>query len=630
MIKKRKTAAIGFCVLFLIGLALLEIRISPEGLLCRYLYPQDVFLVLEDSDRIELSCNVILDGKRRMIKAYASPKEENLYYIFLPAGAGKNEVRIINNLSHGKWKSAVQDFTKITVPFANGMGEIRIAVSDTGGGEESSLCIRFMEASGQPTVFVETKETLDRLLQDRDLKVEGNVCIYDAQARTLMNDTIKFKGHGNGSWDNNSKKSWLLDFKEPASVLGMDTGYKYIAVSNAQDVSYIRNRFVYDMAADLGLAHSPQSEFVNFYVNGEYLGLYLLTEGIEASQERISVGRDRQETWKRKGGMQYYERIGEKGYRMPDGIPEDENVGYLLREEDNEDRYAGMECAFITENGAQFDIIYPKKATEKQILNIKNYMQALHSAIESEDGYCDTPQGRKHYSELIDLDSFIRKYLIEQISKNHDGNTGSSYFYIDILDGNAVLYEGPVWDYDIAFGNIVFNEMWREPRGLIKLNPGLDQREEFMACVVQYYEEYFKPYLETEAEKKIREDADRIRFSALMDRARWEDDNVFWEDSFDDGVDQLLDFIYIRKQFLDDVWLHGKTFYRMNFVDGDTIVKTVYLEEGASVGAAINTYTISQDKDGMSFQGWYDERLEEEISHDSKVTEDMALWAKWE
>ena len=52
-------------------------------------------------------------------------------------------------------------------------------------------------------------------------------------------------------------------------------------------------------------------------------------------------------------------------------------------------------------------------------------------------------------STIIDLDSWIRRYLIDEISGNVDSDHASSYFYY--TDG--LFYAGPVWDYDLAFGN---------------------------------------------------------------------------------------------------------------------------------------------------------------------------------
>lgn len=630
MRKIKKSMIIGLCIGFILLFFFCAIQINTDAVLCRYLFPDDTFLILEGEEQIDVSLNIVLDGKRRVLRSFSSPDERNLYYFFLPAGSGREAVRLITNLDSEKWESPAADLARMEITREDEQCDLQIRVRDIRKQEDEEICIRFMESENQPSVFVDVEERLDNLLADRDLKVKGNICIYDKESVTLFSDKVNLKGHGNGSWSNNKKKSWLLDFGEPVSVLGMNKGYKYIAVANAQDQSYLRNKFVYDWAEEMGMAYSPQSVFGNFFVNGEYLGLYLFTEGIEASEDRIAVQQDESAQARAKSNaLEYYECEDEKGYILPEGIRENENVGYLLRQEDNESRYDGMGCAFKTRNGGQIEIIYPRKASQKQIANIKQYIQEFQDAVESEDGYCDTPQGKKHYSEYIDMDSFLKKYLIEEISKNHDGNSGSSYFYMKAFGDNPILYEGPVWDYDIAFGNITYNAMWQEAEGMIKLNPGLDRREEFMVAAIQYYATYFRPYLETEAEQKIRGCAEEIRTSAQMDRVRWESENTFWNGSFDDGVEDLITFIRKRMQFLDDVWINGKVYYRVNFVNGDNTVKTAYVEKGKSLNDVMDT-TYRLAEEGKSFVGWYDESMENTVDYGAQITDDMAYWAKWE
>ena len=52
-------------------------------------------------------------------------------------------------------------------------------------------------------------------------------------------------------------------------------------------------------------------------------------------------------------------------------------------------------------------------------------------------------------SQYIDISSFIAKYLVEEVSKNIDCSSTSQYFY---KDKDGILYAGPVWDYDWAYG----------------------------------------------------------------------------------------------------------------------------------------------------------------------------------
>lgn len=345
------------------------------------------------------------------------------------------------------------------------------------------------------------------------------------------------------------------------------------------------------------------------------MGFYQMTERIESGENRVSVyEEDFLLLNKYKESLKYYNIKDEKGYVLPDGMSENENVGYLLRAEAGESRYDTMTCAVVIGDTFYYEVISPKLATKKQIENIKRYLEQFYETIEKED---------QTYLEYIDLASFAQKYLVEQISKNRDGNENSAYYYIPILDGDSKLYAGPVWDYDLAYGNYENNAMWKAPEGIIKLNPGLDQREDFMTYTIDMYNQICKPFLEQDALSYLIEQKEEIALSVAMDQVRWKG-NPYWNGSFDTGVEQLQNFILKRMKFLDDVWNKGKIYHRVNYTDENKIVKTIYVEDGKILE---NYIPEQQDK---NFLGWYDEDLEKEWDFEQPVTDNMALWAKWD
>ena len=82
---------------------------------------------------------------------------------------------------------------------------------------------------------------------------------------------------------------------------------------------------------------------------------------------------------------------------------------------------------------------------------ISGYMQSFEDAIYASDGI--DPATGKHYTQLVDLDSLVNKYLIEEVSKNYDGNTSSMFFYKDSDAVDPLMYAGPCWDYDSAYAS---------------------------------------------------------------------------------------------------------------------------------------------------------------------------------
>lgn len=68
------------------------------------------------------------------------------------------------------------------------------------------------------------------------------------------------------------------------------------------------------------------------------------------------------------------------------------------------------------------------------------------------------------------MDSFVKKYLIEEITRNYDGGVTSSFFYKASDAEGGKLYAGPVWDYDVSFGNCNLDKIVSNPVGISKLN----------------------------------------------------------------------------------------------------------------------------------------------------------------
>jgi len=60
------------------------------------------------------------------------------------------------------------------------------------------------------------------------------------------------------------------------------------------------------------------------------------------------------------------------------------------------------------------------------------------------------------YAKYIDIDSFIDWYLISEITKNQDSRSFSSIF-LNVIPGQKIKM-GPLWDFDLAFGNVDYSE----------------------------------------------------------------------------------------------------------------------------------------------------------------------------
>lgn len=75
----------------------------------------------------------------------------------------------------------------------------------------------------------------------------------------------------------------------------------------------------------------------------------------------------------------------------------------------------------------------------------QNYVQAVEDSINSEDYYTIYNGEKKHYTDLVDLDSLVRYLMLNEFYWNTETMKKSTYMYKDL---GGKLFIGPVWDMD--------------------------------------------------------------------------------------------------------------------------------------------------------------------------------------
>ena len=101
--------------------------------------------------------------------------------------------------------------------------------------------------------------------------------------------------------------------------------------------------------------------------------------------------------------------------------------------------------------------IYPKKKKlqPEQLAYIQNYVDTVEQVIQS-DYFNDPLRG---YARYIDVPSFVDYFIHTELSLNADGYKRSAYFYKEKQHADGTggkLVAGPVWDYNLAYGNCNF------------------------------------------------------------------------------------------------------------------------------------------------------------------------------
>ena len=128
-----------------------------------------------------------------------------------------------------------------------------------------------------------------KIHSDRNYKATVSTSLYNYDGSLLYeNNNVKINCRGNSTW-RPPKKAYVLTLPQNARLMDMPEGKKWLLLANAFDESNIRNAIVLDFAENLGLAWTPKYDFVDVYLNGDYRGVYMLTEKIEISSSRLNI-----------------------------------------------------------------------------------------------------------------------------------------------------------------------------------------------------------------------------------------------------------------------------------------------------------------------------------------------------
>ncbi len=231
-----------------------------------------------------------------------------------------------------------------------------------------------------------------------------------ANAANNITRTITTKGRGNTTWAM-AKKPYAIKFEAKEGPLGMAKAKKFALLANYGDKTLLRNLTSFEIGKRTSLAWTPDSKFVELFLNGNYLGQYQLTEQITISGKRVDITED---------------------------------LGYLI-ELDRHTEDAEITNVFRpTLSDLPVILKDPEPASPAQLSYIEGYFNQVEALIYKED--IDSAE----YCNLIDISSFIDSWIVYEATGNMESrHPGSMYMYKDINPSDK-LYAGPVWDFDMT------------------------------------------------------------------------------------------------------------------------------------------------------------------------------------
>lgn len=236
--------------------------------------------------------------------------------------------------------------------------------------------------------------------------------------------TMEIKGRGNYTWKDFNKKPYRLKLSEKQPLMGMTKSKHFALLAHADDAlnkkGFMRNQVGFELSRMIGMAWTPATAPVEVVLNGDYIGLYFLTETIRVDKDRVNIVEQEDE----------------------ETDPAKITGGWLV-EIDNYDEDPHITIKEGDGHTMWFTYKTPEVLSKAQETFLGDEMSRIDELV----------YGDKNSDELwqyLDIDALARFYIVQEIMDNYESFHGSCYLYREMGDGEKWKF-GPVWDFGSSF-----------------------------------------------------------------------------------------------------------------------------------------------------------------------------------
>ena len=243
---------------------------------------------------------------------------------------------------------------------------------------------------------------------------------------------IRVRGKTSRAFD---KKSYLLQFTRENGIDGLDVSLDGMVADNSWvlhgpilDKTLVRNYLCYNISGEI-MNYVPEVRFCELFLNGEYQGVYVLTEKIKYNPDgRCNITKTN---------------------------PSLTETSFILRLDRGSADLAHSLTTFLDSNGTRglsdrrnehFEIIYPNDTlTPAQ----KEYITSIISRLEKALYSFDSSDPHRGYPAYLNVESFVDYYILNQFIMNADAGHLSTYYVRDVRGTIEIVG----WDYNNTFNN---------------------------------------------------------------------------------------------------------------------------------------------------------------------------------
>lgn len=327
--------------------------------------------------------------------------------------------------------------------------------------------------SNLPIVIITTDTNEDtgdltEIVDEPKVAASMKIIYHEDGSRNLVSDqdndefldydgriAIEFRG---STSQNLPKKPYGFETREEddesnnnVELLDLPKENDWVLNSLAFDKSLIRDYLTYDLARDIG-NYASRGRYCEVVVNGDYKGLYILGEKLKIDSDRIDI-----------------EDLEDDDNEFP-------NItgGYYTKA----DKTTGgdpVAWSYVNSIGRNVNYIHdspdPEDITPEQNAYIKNVFDDLESTSSVENVSIENG-----YPSIIDIPSYIDFMLLNEFTSNVDAYQFSTFFH---KDRGGKLRAGPIWDFNLSYGNDLGQRPGRSRTDVLQFNNGDNEGSDF-------------------------------------------------------------------------------------------------------------------------------------------------------
>jgi hypothetical protein len=260
-------------------------------------------------------------------------------------------------------------------------------------------------------LYITTSDGSD--VTSRDYYTDCHLSLNAQGSFTNFSANAQIRGRGNSSFLWYDKKPYRLKLIDKHKMLGLNKAKSWVLLANYRDVTDMMNTYVFELGRWLGLPYTNHTRYVELFLNGDYKGVYQLTEQIQQNKNRVDISEDR--------GIL---------------ISLDVDDGPAESSEAQDNFWSAVYNMPVC-------VKYPddEHYTENTLDSVRHELEILENAIKTHD--------YEQVNQLLDIPLFVKYLQIQEFIYNVELSAPRSIFMHKDGDGKWVM--GPLWDFDAGY-----------------------------------------------------------------------------------------------------------------------------------------------------------------------------------